>query len=169
MLADSPMLTVCPNCATSYGVEMASVRLPKGWACQVRCHRCHCVWKAELSVADKLIVAAHAVALVQRAMAAAQALVGDVIWSPPLQGAPRLALDRIAAGLAGVRTVQVGRPVPAAMQRLVSPGAPLCHLSSPGMRQAVHETAGVCTYLARNFLLSCCSSPTPRLSACAPS
>src|SRR5262245_57700225 len=104
------MLTICPNCATSYGVEMASVRLPKGWACQVRCNRCHCVWKAELSVADKLIVAADAVAPVQRAMAAAQALVGDVTWSPPLQGAPRLAFDRIAAGLAGVRTVQVGLP-----------------------------------------------------------
>src|SRR5262249_38267490 len=29
---------------------------------------------------------------------------------PPLQGAPRLAFDRIAAGLAGVRTVQVGLP-----------------------------------------------------------
>src|SRR5262249_41255118 len=43
-------------------------------------------------------------------MAAAQALVGDVTWSPPLQGAPRLAFDRIAAGLAGVRTVQVGLP-----------------------------------------------------------
>ena len=102
MLADSPMLTICPNCATSYGAEMASVRLPKGWACQVRCHRCHCVWKAELSVADKLIVAADAVAPVQRAMAAAQALVGDVTWSPPLQGAPRLAFDRIAAGQVGL-------------------------------------------------------------------
>jgi predicted Zn finger-like uncharacterized protein len=109
VLADS-MLTVCPNCATSYGVEMASVRLPKGWACEVRCHRCHCVWKAELSVADKLIVAADAVAPVQRAMAAAQALVGDVTWSPPLQGSPRLALDKIVAGLAGVRTVQIGPP-----------------------------------------------------------
>lgn len=40
------------------------------------------MWKAELSVADKLIVAADAVAPVQRAMAAAQALVGDVIGLP---------------------------------------------------------------------------------------
>src|SRR5262249_38267489 len=159
---------ICPNCATSYGVEMASVRLPKGSACQVRCHRCHCVWKAELSVADKLIVAADAVAPVQRAMAAAQALVGDVTWSR-LYRAPldwRSTESQPAWLVCGLS--KSGSPMPAAMQRLASPGAPLCHLSSPGMRQAVHETAGVCLYLARNFLLSRCSSPTPRLSACAP-
>ena len=109
MLADSPMLTICPNCATSYGVEMASVRLPKGWACQVRCHHCHCVWKAELSVADKLIVAADGVAPVRRAMAAAQALVGSAAWSPVLQGVHRLATDGIEAALTGVQAVRIGR------------------------------------------------------------
>jgi predicted Zn finger-like uncharacterized protein len=51
------MLIACPNCGTSYRVEMATLRLPKGWSRQVRCHRCHCVWQAELSHADKLVVA----------------------------------------------------------------------------------------------------------------
>ncbi len=56
------MLIACPNCGTSYGVEMATLRPPRGWTRQVRCHRCHCVWQAELSHADKLVVAANAVA-----------------------------------------------------------------------------------------------------------
>jgi predicted Zn finger-like uncharacterized protein len=65
------MLIACPNCGTSYGVEMATLRPPRGWTRQVRCHRCRCVWQAELSYADKLVVAANAVAPVRRAMAAA--------------------------------------------------------------------------------------------------
>ncbi len=65
------MLIACPNCGTSYGVEMATLRPPRGWTRQVRCHRCHCVWQAELSHADKLVVAANAVTPVRRAMAAA--------------------------------------------------------------------------------------------------
>ena len=35
-----------------------------------------------------------------------------------------------------------GAPMPAAMQRLVSPGAPLCHLSSPGMSLFARYEAG---------------------------
>jgi hypothetical protein len=92
---------------------MASVRLPKGWACRVRCHHCHCVWKAELSVADKLIVAADAVAPVRRAMAAAQALLGNAAWSPALDGAHSgahgLAVDGIEAALTEVQAVRIGR------------------------------------------------------------
>jgi predicted Zn finger-like uncharacterized protein len=65
------MLIACPNCGTSYSVEMATLRPPRGWTRQVRCHRCRCVWQAELSHADKLVVAANAVAPVRRAMAAA--------------------------------------------------------------------------------------------------
>src|SRR5205807_2778231 len=64
------MLIACPNCGTSYGVEMATLRPPRGWTRQVRCHRCHCVWQAELSYADKLVVVANTVAPVRRAMAA---------------------------------------------------------------------------------------------------
>jgi predicted Zn finger-like uncharacterized protein len=76
------MLTVCPNCATSYGVEMASLRLPIGWARRVRCHRCRFIWEAELSVADKLVIAGNAVAPVRRAMAAVQAVLDGTAWSP---------------------------------------------------------------------------------------
>ena len=48
------MLIVCPNCATSYGVEMASLRLASGWTRKLRCQRCRWVWQAQLSDTDKL-------------------------------------------------------------------------------------------------------------------
>ncbi len=53
------MLIVCPSCATSYDVELASLS-PNGR--QVRCVRCRAVWHAELSHADKLLAAAAAIA-----------------------------------------------------------------------------------------------------------
>ena len=65
------MLIVCPSCATSYDVELASL-LPEGR--YVRCRRCHMVWHAEPSHADKLLAAAAALCpeliLVDRALAA---------------------------------------------------------------------------------------------------
>jgi predicted Zn finger-like uncharacterized protein len=61
------MLIVCPNCATSYDVDVASLR-PDGR--RVRCVRCRTVWLAELSHADKLIAAAEALAPVRRAVEA---------------------------------------------------------------------------------------------------
>jgi predicted Zn finger-like uncharacterized protein len=48
------MLIVCPNCATSYDVEVASLR-PDGR--RVRCVRCRTVWHAELPHAEKLLAA----------------------------------------------------------------------------------------------------------------
>jgi predicted Zn finger-like uncharacterized protein len=51
------MLIVCPNCATSYDVELASLR-PSGR--QVRCVRCRTVWHAELPHAEQLVAAAEA-------------------------------------------------------------------------------------------------------------
>src|SRR6516162_7773472 len=63
------MLVVCPNCATSYGVEMASLRPAKGWTRRLRCHHCRWVWQAELSNTDKLLVAAEAVPPLRRATA----------------------------------------------------------------------------------------------------
>ena len=69
------MLIVCPNCATSYDVEVASLR-PNGR--QVRCVRCRTVWHAELSHADKLMAAADALAPVRRAVeAVAEAVAGE--------------------------------------------------------------------------------------------
>ena len=53
------MLIVCPSCATSYDVEHQSLS-PNGR--QVRCARCRTVWWAEPSHADKLVLAAAAIA-----------------------------------------------------------------------------------------------------------
>jgi predicted Zn finger-like uncharacterized protein len=64
------MLIVCPNCATSYDVDVASLR-PNGR--KVRCVRCKEVWQAELSRADKLMAAAEALAPVRRAVEAISA------------------------------------------------------------------------------------------------
>jgi predicted Zn finger-like uncharacterized protein len=64
------MLIVCPNCATSYDVDVASLR-PSGR--RVRCVRCKEVWQAELSQADKLMAAAEALAPVRRAVEAISA------------------------------------------------------------------------------------------------
>ena len=61
------MLIACPNCATSYDLEVASLR-PSGR--RVRCVRCRTVWHAELSHADRLIAAAEELAPVRRAVEA---------------------------------------------------------------------------------------------------
>jgi predicted Zn finger-like uncharacterized protein len=52
------MLIVCPTCATSYDVELASLQ-PDGR--QVRCVRCRAIWRAAPSHADKLLAAAEAI------------------------------------------------------------------------------------------------------------
>ena len=57
--ADSPMLIICPSCATSYDVDLANLS-PNGR--QVRCARCRTIWHAEPSHADKLLLAAAALA-----------------------------------------------------------------------------------------------------------
>ena len=61
------MLIVCPNCATSYDVDVASLQ-PDGR--RVRCVRCRTIWHAELPHKDKLIAAAEALAPVRRAVEA---------------------------------------------------------------------------------------------------
>ncbi|HUZ33301.1 MAG TPA: zinc-ribbon domain-containing protein [Xanthobacteraceae bacterium] len=53
------MLIICPSCATSYDVDLATLS-PAGR--QVRCSRCSTVWHAELSQADKILAAAAAIA-----------------------------------------------------------------------------------------------------------
>ena len=53
------MLIICPSCATSYDVGAASLS-PNGR--QVRCARCRTVWRAEPTHADKLMLAAAALA-----------------------------------------------------------------------------------------------------------
>jgi predicted Zn finger-like uncharacterized protein len=78
------MLIVCPSCATSYDVELASLS-PNGR--QVRCARCRTIWRAEPTRADKLMLAA-----------AALAPEADV---PPVAGEE--AAERAADELAGAR------------------------------------------------------------------
>lgn len=68
------MLIVCPNCATSYDVDVASLR-PDGRP--VRCVRCRTVWHAELPHADKLIAAADSLAPVRRAVEAVAEAVAE--------------------------------------------------------------------------------------------
>ena len=82
------MLIVCPNCATSYDVDVASLR-PNGR--QVRCVRCRTVWRAELSHADKLFAAAEELAPVRRAVEAVAEAVAE-------SAGPNLSAEHIAAG-----------------------------------------------------------------------
>jgi predicted Zn finger-like uncharacterized protein len=86
------MLIVCPNCATSYDVEVASLR-PSGR--KVRCARCKTVWHAELSHADRLMAAAEALAPVRRAVeavAAAQDIAQDITEDAGEHGAEQTVL-----------------------------------------------------------------------------
>jgi hypothetical protein len=76
------MHTVCPNCARSYGVEVAILRSPKGWTRQARCHCCHWVWQVDLSGADKLMLVADAVAPVREAIEAAAQAADDTRKAP---------------------------------------------------------------------------------------
>jgi len=73
------MLIVCPSCATSYDVELASL-LPSGR--QVRCVRCRAVWRAQPSRADKLLAAAEAIAPVPELAEATAAPVTEEFAAP---------------------------------------------------------------------------------------
>jgi predicted Zn finger-like uncharacterized protein len=80
------MPIVCPNCATSYGVEVASLRRAGGRTGELRCRRCRWIWQAQLSAADKLLVAANTVPPVRRAMLA----VAQAAAAPARSRGPRL-------------------------------------------------------------------------------
>ena len=84
------MLIVCPSCATSYVVDLASLP-PQGR--QVRCVRCRTIWRAEPSRADKL-----------RAAAAALASSGDTA------GEIAVASSAVSAPAAELAAVTAGRP-----------------------------------------------------------
>src|SRR5215472_1114800 len=76
------MLTVCPNCTTSSGVEIAIQQSLSGWMRQARCRYCQLVWQAELSSADKLLLVADALAP-----------------APPIAATPKVALEAPSAPL----------------------------------------------------------------------
>ena len=94
------MLIVCPNCATSYGVEMASLRLASGWTRKLRCQRCRWVWQAQLSDTDKLLVAADAMPSVRRTLAAIAQAAADAARTtlPRLRRATAVLADELEAG-----------------------------------------------------------------------
>ena len=75
------MLIVCPNCATSYDVDVASLR-PNGR--RVRCVRCRAVWQAELPHAEKLIAAAEGLAPIRQTVEAVAEAVGEAPALEPL-------------------------------------------------------------------------------------
>jgi predicted Zn finger-like uncharacterized protein len=81
------MLIVCPTCATSYDVELASLQ-PNGR--QVRCVRCRSVWLAAPSHADKLLAAAEAIGPEPQV---AQAPAGAFAEDPALQPADEQVVD----------------------------------------------------------------------------
>ena len=84
---DSPMLIVCPTCATSYDVELASLQ-PNGR--QVRCVRCRTIWRAAPSHAAKLLAAAEAIGPEPQV---AQAPEGAFAEEPALQSADEQIVD----------------------------------------------------------------------------
>jgi predicted Zn finger-like uncharacterized protein len=81
------MLIVCPTCATSYDVELASLQ-PDGR--QVRCVRCRTIWHAAPSRADKLLAAAEAIGPEPQM---AEALAGAFAEEPALQPADEQVAD----------------------------------------------------------------------------
>jgi predicted Zn finger-like uncharacterized protein len=84
------MLIVCPTCATSYDVELASLQ-PNGR--QVRCVRCRAIWRAAPSHADKLLAAAEAIGPEPQAV---HAPADDFAEEPALHAADELVADGVA-------------------------------------------------------------------------
>jgi predicted Zn finger-like uncharacterized protein len=78
------MLTVCPNCETSYQVDPSSVG-PSGRS--VRCARCRTVWFAANITALAEIVASHRTEMAQFATTASEPDAAEV-WHEPGDGTP---------------------------------------------------------------------------------
>jgi predicted Zn finger-like uncharacterized protein len=93
------MLIVCPNCASSYGVDMASLRPARGRTRTLRCSRCRFLWQAGLSSAEKLMIVADAVLPVRRAMLAVAQVAADAARStlPHLRRATTILAEELAA------------------------------------------------------------------------
>jgi predicted Zn finger-like uncharacterized protein len=93
------MLIVCPSCATSYDVELASLR-PNGR--QVRCVRCHTVWHAALSQTDIIAAAAEAIAAAPACPAIEapeEAATAQRDAQSPSSSAPFESVDRLSSDL----------------------------------------------------------------------
>jgi predicted Zn finger-like uncharacterized protein len=108
--SDSPMLIVCPNCATSYDVDVASLR-PAGR--EVRCLRCQGIWRAELPHAEKLLAAANALAPVRRAIeAVAEAVAEEAAMAVEAGSIGGGMAGNMAGSMAGDEAGEEGGPFP---------------------------------------------------------
>jgi hypothetical protein len=133
------MLTVCPNCATSSGVEIAILQSFSGWMRQARCRYCQLVWQAELSSADKLLFVADALALAQEAIAATpKVAVNAPNASLQFSGSSTLQLDEFEPGkgvwaparLPATMQVEQSADADVAAERLYDPAAVIARCSS---------------------------------------
>jgi predicted Zn finger-like uncharacterized protein len=92
------MLLVCPSCATSYDLDPGKLGANGR---QVRCVRCHIVWRAQLSHADKLKAAAEALSASSSDLAIGVAAAEEAViaaggggpasepaWTPAADGEP---------------------------------------------------------------------------------
>jgi predicted Zn finger-like uncharacterized protein len=109
------MLIVCPNCATSYDVDVAGLR-PDGR--RVRCVRCRTIWHAELPHDEKLIAAADALAPVRGAVEAA----AEVAKAEAAAIAEQFEAGSAEAAIGGgyIRSVRRSAPVRYARRRGIS-------------------------------------------------
>lgn len=96
------MLIVCPSCATSYDVELASLGL---FGRQVRCSRCRAVWHAAPAHADRLLAAAEAIGAPQAARAALEIVAAEPPREPALE-APTEEASELRQRLAGLDGAQ---------------------------------------------------------------
>jgi predicted Zn finger-like uncharacterized protein len=105
------MLIVCPTCATSYDVELASLQ-PSGR--QVRCVRCRTIWHAAPSHAAKLLAAAEAIGPEpQMAETPASAIVeaaGQVSDAPGADDVAWAAPDELPAAEPAAAEIDAGEP-----------------------------------------------------------
>jgi predicted Zn finger-like uncharacterized protein len=124
------MLIVCPSCATSYDVEVATL-MPNGR--QVRCVRCRTVWRAEPSQADKLTAAAEAIGPApQMAEAMAGSMAGSFAEEPPPEPpSDEFAVEEVPADFAAAEAAP-GEAGATTDQPTVEVEAPSIAPSEPG-------------------------------------
>jgi predicted Zn finger-like uncharacterized protein len=97
------MLIVCPSCATSYDVELASLG-PFGR--QVRCSRCRTVWHAAPAHADRLLAAAEAIAAPPAAQPALEIAAAEPPPREPAVEAPTEEASELRQRLAALDEAQ---------------------------------------------------------------
>ena len=118
------MLIVCPNCATSYDVDVASLR-PDGR--RVRCVRCRAVWQAEIPHKEKLLAAAEALAPAREvAEPTEEPADAAVTAQADAAGAGADRLDHEAASVEGMQAAPIAETAdafPQAAEQLAQPDA----------------------------------------------